>query len=192
MSPCIENVNTDASPLKIAAVPLPWCTSRSTIAIRRAMLIALQHPGADGDVVEHAEAFAAIGERVVRAAGQVRRHAVIERGAGRRDRRADRSARALDHLRRPRESDAPLDVGRHRSVHDGVDILRIVHEPQIVERGRRRFVQIIGRDDAFGEDALAQPRVLRHRELVSLRQRQHEVIGVKRAQADSDYVNLWA
>ena len=67
--------------------------------MRRRMLIALQHPGGDRDVVEHAEAFAAIGKRMVRAAGEVRRHAVIERDARRRDRRADRSPRALDHLR---------------------------------------------------------------------------------------------
>jgi hypothetical protein len=34
-SPCIENVKTDSSPAKIAAVPLPWCTSRSTTSARR-------------------------------------------------------------------------------------------------------------------------------------------------------------
>ena len=55
---------------------------------------------------------------------------------------------------------------------------------QILERRERRFVKIVGADDAFGEDALAQPRVLRHRELVALRQRQHEVIGIKRSHDD--------
>ena len=32
--PWIEKVNTAASPAKIAALPLPWCTSQSTIAMR--------------------------------------------------------------------------------------------------------------------------------------------------------------
>ena len=33
-APCIENVKTDGSSRKIAAVPLPWCTSQSTTATR--------------------------------------------------------------------------------------------------------------------------------------------------------------
>src|SRR5689334_23253472 len=32
--------------------------------------IALQHPAGDGDVVEHAETFAAIGKRMMRSAGE--------------------------------------------------------------------------------------------------------------------------
>jgi hypothetical protein len=71
---------------------------------------------------------------------------------------------------------------RHGAVRDGVDVSRIVHEKQIVESGERRFMQIAGRDQSLRDNALTQPRVLRHRELVSLGKRQHEVIRVKRAQ----------
>ena len=61
-APCIENVNTDGSSRKIAAVPLPWCTSQSTTAMRRDGAVALQHARGDRDVVEDAVALAAIGE----------------------------------------------------------------------------------------------------------------------------------
>ena len=43
------------------------------------VMVALQHTAGDRHVVKHAEAFAAIGERVMRAAGEIRRRAVIER-----------------------------------------------------------------------------------------------------------------
>ena len=86
-------------------------------------MIALQDARGDRDVVEDAVAFAAIGERMMRAAGQVGGDAVVERGARRGDRRADRSPRALDHLRRPRKADAPLDLRAQRAVGDGVDVV---------------------------------------------------------------------
>ena len=46
--------------------------------------------------------------------------------------------------------------GGTRAVHDGIDVVRIVHEAQVVERRGRRFMQIVRRDDALGEDPLAQ------------------------------------
>ena len=54
------------------AVPLPWWTSRSTIATR-SMPARLQHADGDGDVVERAEAFAVIRKRVMQAAADVDR-----------------------------------------------------------------------------------------------------------------------
>ena len=55
------------------------------------VMIALQDTNPHGHVVEHAESLAAIRECVMRAAGQVRRHAVVERRSRRGDGRADGS-----------------------------------------------------------------------------------------------------
>ncbi len=52
------------------AVPLPWWTSRSTMAIR-SMPARLQHARGDGDVVERTEAFAVIRKGVMQAATEV-------------------------------------------------------------------------------------------------------------------------
>ena len=63
-----------------------------------------------------------------------------------------------------------------RAVGDRVEVRRRVNEPQVVPRRRRRLGA--GRSAEtmpVGEDALPQPRVLRHRELVAFRQRQDEV-----------------
>ena len=126
--------------------------------MRRARPVALQHARGHGDVVEDAEAFAAIRERVVRAAGQVGGRAFVQRGVGGGNGGADRSAGALDHLRRPRKADAALDVPRHRAVGDARR-----HTPRSWTSRRCRPTpppaprcRSIGRDDALGEDALAQ------------------------------------
>ena len=70
----------------------------------------------DGDVVEDAVAFAAIGERVMRAAGEVGGAALPQSRPGGRDGRADRSPRAFDHLRRPGKADPPLRLARQCAV----------------------------------------------------------------------------
>jgi hypothetical protein len=83
------------------------------------------------DVVEHAIPFTAIAESVMRAAGQVGRDAIPERGACRRECPTDRPARPFNHLRRPRETDAPLLLGGQpavahaRHVVGGVDAFEV-------------------------------------------------------------------
>ena len=59
--------------------------------------------GGHDDVVEDAETTATVGERVVRAAADVRRHAVRERKVRRHQRGTDGAARPLHELRRPGE-----------------------------------------------------------------------------------------
>jgi hypothetical protein len=44
--------------------------------------LTLEHANGDGHVVERAESLAVIGERVMRAAGEIHGDAIIARGAG--------------------------------------------------------------------------------------------------------------
>src|SRR5438128_1261995 len=75
-----------------------------------------QHARRYRNVVEDAVALAAIGERVMRAAGEVCRKAPgLDGDARRGKRRADRTPRTLDHLRRPRKPNRPLERVRHRT-----------------------------------------------------------------------------
>ena len=183
-SPCIENVNTDgvAGEDRGGAVALVHVEIDDRDAA--GVLVALQHArrptatslktqkpsprSANAWCVPPARLAATPSSSAARAAAMVAPT----------DRR-ERSTICGDHGKPMRRWMS----GAHRAIGDGVDVAGVVNQPQIVPRRRRRFVQIVRRDDAFGEDALAQPRVLRHRELVSLRQRQHEVIGVKRSHA---------
>ena len=87
-------VNVSASPAKIAWVPFPWCTSRSTTAARR-IAPPLEGAHRDRDVVEDAEPLAVVGESVVRAAGEIHRDAVPS------------AAAAAPACRRPRDTIAP-------------------------------------------------------------------------------------
>ena len=81
------------SPAKIVAVPLPWCTSQSTIAARRIKLPRAHRTNRDRDVVEHTKSFATIGEGVMRAAGEVRAVAFSKRDVRRGECAADRVER---------------------------------------------------------------------------------------------------
>ena len=138
----------------------------------------------DGTVVEHAVALPAIAEGVVRAAGEVHPDAAFERRAARLDRGARRAPRTLDHLRRPRESDALHFRRRQRAVDDPLQVAAVVRAQQLdVGRGMRHRQRI-----ASGEprrvDERTQPRVLLHREAVSVGERQDEVIGVEDLQGE--------
>ena len=159
------------------------------MAILRHAAIPLQHAGGDGHVVEHAVAFAAIGKRVMGAAGQVGGDALVERraaprrwwrrptGATARPSPATTGSRCAAG-RRPQGAAwrrPPRRPGRAR----GADPPR----PPAALRASRR------RDDAIGDDPLAQPRGLRHREPVALRQRQDEVVRVERAACDDRAVD---
>src|SRR5439155_6906548 len=67
--------------------------------------LCLHRAGGDGGVVEDAESLAAIAERVVGAAGEVRRPAASQSLTGGGERRAARLLRALHHALRPRKAD---------------------------------------------------------------------------------------
>jgi hypothetical protein len=109
-------------------------------------------------------------------AGQIDARAAGEGGNRCFDRCADGAPRALHHFQRPGEADASY-CRRLECPGDNVmEIAGIVHAQQlrIARRARnaqRHAVQLV-------RDACAQPRILRHREPMSLRQRQHEVVGV--------------
>ena len=146
---------------------------------------AQQDGGGDGDVVEDAVAFAAIAERVVRAAGEVGRNARLppsrssESFARRRERGADRAPRPLDHHFRPREADPPLRFGRKRAVRDPVDVAGVVDEPQRVPGNRLGERQVLGAQDALAEDPLAEQPVLRHRKAMLLGEWEDEGVGIE-------------
>ncbi len=144
----------------------------------------VQHAGGHGDVVEHAVPFSSVAEGVVRPAGEVHGHAAFERRPCGGNRPADAAPRTLDHPFRPRKSDSPLFVAGEPSTHDAVDVVRIVRERELVEPRGRRLDEILPRDDAFLDNAFAKPRILRHRESVRRRQRQHEMVAVEGAHPD--------
>ncbi len=75
-APWMEKVKTEASPRRIAAVPLPWWTSQSITITRAEAGLGLHRPRRDRRVVEDAETLAAIAEGMVRAAGEIGRPAL--------------------------------------------------------------------------------------------------------------------
>ena len=81
---------------------------------------------------------------MVRAAGEVGGDAGCATDFSRRGQRsADRAAGALDHLRRPGKTDAPLHVECKRPLLDCLDVTRIVDESQIVQVDRIGYVKIV-------------------------------------------------
>ena len=141
----------------------------SMMAIRDAAsaVIALQqHPRGDRDVVEDAETLAAIAKGMMGAAGKVHRDPLVERRPRGGDGSADAAARTLDHGRRPRKADPALMLARQPSFEHRCDVARVVHQPQIVADLPAAPRRSVRRDETVGDHALAQPAVLRHRELV--------------------------
>ena len=76
--------------------------------------------GGHDDVVEDAETTATVGERVMRAAADVRRHAVRERKVRRNQRGTDGAARPLHELRRPGEPERDTSSASARRPRPGV------------------------------------------------------------------------
>jgi hypothetical protein len=135
-------------------------------------LLRAQQADGDRDVVEDAESLAVIGKRVVRAAGEVHRHAVHERVPRRRDRAAHGATRPLHERGRPGEAEPPQLRFRHVAIGESLDVVRRVHEPEhLVGRGVG-IHHPLGRDDAFGHHALAQHGVLLDGESMPRRQRE--------------------
>ena len=63
--------------------------------------ISLQHADCNGHIVQRTETFAVIREGVMKAASQMRGHAIIERGRGSHARAADHQPERVGQLRRP-------------------------------------------------------------------------------------------
>ena len=134
--------------------------------------LAPQQPDRDGDVVEHAEALAVIGEGVMRSAGEVHRDAVLQRMARRGDRAADGAIRALDERLRPGKAE-PAQLGRVERAARGTGARsRACARARSASSLTRSGIEhVIGRHDPFGDHRLAQHRVLRHREAMALGER---------------------
>ena len=97
----------DGSVANTAAVPFPWCTSRSTTSGAANAPRGLQRAHADRDVVEDAVALAVVGKGVVRAPGEVPADALHQRGARPR-RRSRRPLRvSAGRARAPGEPEPP-------------------------------------------------------------------------------------
>jgi hypothetical protein len=137
----------------------------------------LQDARGDGDVVEDAVAAAAPRRRVMGAAGQIGGDAFDERGTRGRQRRADRAARALDHLLAPRKADRALLGRAQRPRCHGGDIRGVVDADQVGIADGLRLVSV---EVGQGRDALAQEPVLGARKAVPGRQRQKVSVGVER------------
>ena len=140
-------------------------------------LLALQHARRHGDVVEHAIPAARISTGVVRAAGQIGRHALALRHARGLHARADRAARAIGHRLAPRKADFALRTRRQRAARHGVDVGRCVRQRQVRVGGGFGLIQ--NQAGAFLRQSVAQALVLAHRKAVPRRQRQHELSRVE-------------
>ncbi len=132
----------------------------------------------DGDVVVDAEPAPGCGERVVRAAAEVRPDAVLEGGVGGEQRRSDGTPGALDELRRPGKPEGQLlAAGQFAALHAS-EVVGLVREPQLL-RGRRPGVGDV--DLRPGLRPLAHQPVLAEGEAVSGRQRVREYVVGERA-----------
>ena len=143
------------------------------------------HEPANGnrDVIEDAVSFAVIGICVVRTAGEVDGKAVVQRGTGSAHGRTHGATRSFDHLRGPGKTDPPLFVRVESSFGHSAHIRRVVREGELRIRRRRRLGKLMWRDDTRCQHTLAQPAVFRHREAVTRRQGQYEMISVENLHA---------
>ena len=175
----MEKVKTSASPRedRRGAVALVHVAIDDGHAAREP--VALQHARGDGDVIEDAIALAAIGKGVVRAAGQVggcSRRSIAAAAAAivaPTERRA-RSTICGDHGKPMRRCASRDSVPRDRLRRIGAcaPAAGRPSSPAGPRAGPRRVTM------RFGEQPLAQARVLGHRETVALGQRQDEGVGV--------------
>jgi hypothetical protein len=122
----------------------------------------LQQPDCDGDVVEHAEPLAVIGEGVMRAAGEVHRGAIAQRVARRGDGAPHGTPRPLDERRRPRQPELTHLGGAELTVDESVYVLRRMHEAQHLISRALGIEHALGGHQPLGDDRVAQQRVLRH------------------------------
>ena len=100
----------------------------------------LQHADGDRHVVEGTEPFTVIRKRVMQSTADVRGDASFRVARTQRslDRSADHRAKAVDHFLRPRELELRGILIRHRAVPHLREVLRRVHQREIVPARRCR------------------------------------------------------
>jgi hypothetical protein len=152
--------------------------------------VALQDTTGNGYIIEDAVALTAVGEGVVSTACEIGRAPFVECCMGGRNGRSDRSARALDHLRRPGKPDTPLRLARQRPLLNRLEVTTGVHEPQIFPRRLRRLVQITGGHDAVSEQPFPKARILGHWKAMPLGERQNERIGIEASHAVNNVLTV--
>jgi hypothetical protein len=127
-----------------------------------------EHADCRDDVVEDAEPASDVGERMVRAAAEVGGDAIGERGSGGEDRRACRTARPLDELRRPGQPQRELLPSLEAPVTDAFDPVGGVRPTEVVPT---RCVRVVHVDAVEALRLLAHHAVLAEREAVPLGER---------------------
>ena len=120
-----------SSPRKIASVPLPWWTSKSTIAMRVETELGLRVAGGDRDVAEKAEAERLVRERVVAGRPDEREPAAVDCLQADADGQLSGLPARLGCERAGLEPHRPVDRGQPR------EVLRGVHALQLLPCGRR-------------------------------------------------------
>jgi hypothetical protein len=136
----------------------------------------------DDDVVEDAEAPAGAGKGVVGTAAEVRGRTVCKRGVGGLERRADRTASALEERRRPRQAQLAQLLAGELAPFGAPDPVGRVREQQLLARRRASAVDTEGR---IRIGLRSQQRVLAEREAVPVRKRIGEPVVREAAQAAS-------
>ena len=139
-------------PAKMAAVPLPWWTSQSTVMAVR--ILSSRCMTADGHrhVVDHAKSFTMIGEGMVEATANVDGNAIFKSVLGGQNRTTCGQPEGSHQLRRVGNFHLLLFARRERSGFEFLHILRSVDEQDVLVRCRLRSHEV-GR---FGNMVLEQ------------------------------------
>ena len=132
-----------------------------------------QHPSRHGDVVEHAEAGAEAGERVVAAAGGVAGDAVLQRQPGGQHGAGDGAAAAQRQHRRERQAQPPDRRRVEPLLQHGGDVEAVVRELEPGARCGFRHELLRGQQQTGTAQMRQQMREFRHREAMRRRQRRH-------------------
>jgi hypothetical protein len=130
-------------------------------------------------VVQDAEALSAGGEGVVGAACEVRGEAFFEGGAAGTDGAARGAAGALDLPLGPGEADPADLLPRERAGYDLFEVIGVVGALYLLVRDGVGETKLTGGANPRALDRLAEHRVLFHREAVSVRQWEDELVRVE-------------
>ena len=106
------------------------------------LVVALHAADGDGHVVDHAEAFAVIGERVMKSSADADGHAVVEGLVGGQHGTARRQPEGAHQLRRVRHFELQLFERAERARLQFLDVLRSVHEQHVLIGSRTRSDKI--------------------------------------------------
>ena len=124
----------------------------------------------DRDIVDHAKPFPMIGERVVRASGEIAGQSALERGTRRLQRSAGGQTRAPPELLRPRQTEAPLFRRRKSRELELVEIGARVDERSGLDIDGLGLENVAGCEQTVGHEPIPQEQILGHRKRVRRRQ----------------------